>query len=131
MLLLIDNYDSFTYNLFQYLGELGEEVWVSRNDEVSLDEIAKKSPQHIVISPGPGTPVKLAFPTMLSANLGTSSLSWESVLGTNALDIAMELKLAALVKSSMASRRSFIMMVKGFFRDCLTPFPPFATTRWR
>ena len=56
MLLLIDNYDSFTYNLFQYLGELGEEVWVTRNDEVSLDEITKKSPQHIVISPGPGTP---------------------------------------------------------------------------
>ena len=56
MLLLIDNYDSFTYNLFQYLGELGEEVLVTRNDEVSLDEIAKKSPKRIVISPGPGTP---------------------------------------------------------------------------
>jgi anthranilate synthase/aminodeoxychorismate synthase-like glutamine amidotransferase len=56
MLLLIDNYDSFTYNLFQYLSELGEEVWVVRNDKVSLNEIAMRSPQHIVISPGPGTP---------------------------------------------------------------------------
>lgn len=56
MLLLIDNYDSFTYNLFQYLSELGEEVWVARNDKVSLNEIAMRSPQHIVISPGPGTP---------------------------------------------------------------------------
>ena len=56
MLLLIDNYDSFTYNLFQYLSELGEEVWVTRNDKVSLNEIEMKSPQHIVISPGPGTP---------------------------------------------------------------------------
>jgi len=56
MLLLIDNYDSFTYNLFQYLSELGEEVWVVRNDRVSLDEIEAKSPQRIVISPGPGTP---------------------------------------------------------------------------
>ena len=45
MLLLIDNYDSFTYNLFQYLSELGEEVWVARNDQVSLDEIEKKSPK--------------------------------------------------------------------------------------
>jgi len=56
MLLLIDNYDSFTYNLFQYLSELGEEVWVARNDKVSLDEIEARSPQRIVISPGPGTP---------------------------------------------------------------------------
>jgi anthranilate synthase component 2 len=56
MLLLIDNYDSFTCNLFQYLSEFGEEVWVARNDKVSLDEIETKSPQYIVISPGPGTP---------------------------------------------------------------------------
>lgn len=56
MLLLIDNYDSFAYNLFQYLSELGEEVWVVRNDRVSLGEIETRSPQRIVISPGPGTP---------------------------------------------------------------------------
>ena len=56
MLLLIDNYDSFTYNLFQYLSELGEEVLVARNDQVSLDEIEVRLPQRIVISPGPGTP---------------------------------------------------------------------------
>jgi len=56
MLLLIDNYDSFAYNLFQYLSELGEEVWVVRNDQISLDEIEARSPRRIVISPGPGTP---------------------------------------------------------------------------
>ncbi len=56
MLLLIDNYDSFTYNLFQYLSELGEEVRVVRNDQVSLEEIEARSPGRIVISPGPGTP---------------------------------------------------------------------------
>ena len=56
MLLLIDNYDSFTYNLFQYLSELGEEVMVTRNDKMSLDEMEKLSPGRIVISPGPGTP---------------------------------------------------------------------------
>jgi anthranilate synthase/aminodeoxychorismate synthase-like glutamine amidotransferase len=56
LLLLIDNYDSFTYNLFQYLSELGEEIWVVRNDQVSLEEIEARSPQCIVISPGPGTP---------------------------------------------------------------------------
>jgi anthranilate synthase component 2 len=53
---MIDNYDSFTYNLVQYLGELKQEVVVFRNDEVSLDEIAALRPAHIVISPGPCTP---------------------------------------------------------------------------
>ena len=56
MLLLIDNYDSFTYNLFQYLSEMGEEIWVVRNDKTTLDEIASRAPERIVISPGPGTP---------------------------------------------------------------------------
>jgi anthranilate synthase/phosphoribosyltransferase len=56
MILLIDNYDSFTYNLAQYLGELGAEVQVARNDAITLNEIAALAPTHIVISPGPGTP---------------------------------------------------------------------------
>jgi len=56
MLLMIDNYDSFTYNLVQYLGELGQDVQVHRNDEITLDEIARLKPQYIVISPGPCTP---------------------------------------------------------------------------
>jgi len=72
MLLLIDNYDSFTYNLFQYLSELGEEVWVIRNDKVSLDEIAKKSPQRIVISPGPGTPEQAGISNDVIRKFGSS-----------------------------------------------------------
>src|SRR5688572_20242842 len=57
MLLVIDNYDSFTYNLVQYLGELGETVEVRRNDQVTVDEIETNlRPERIVISPGPGTP---------------------------------------------------------------------------
>ena len=56
MLLMIDNYDSFTYNLVQYFGELGEEVRTFRNDEITLDEVAKLAPSHICISPGPCTP---------------------------------------------------------------------------
>jgi anthranilate synthase/aminodeoxychorismate synthase-like glutamine amidotransferase len=56
MLLLIDNYDSFAYNLYQYLSELGEEVKVVRNDEITLDEIEDLKPERIVISPGPGRP---------------------------------------------------------------------------
>ena len=56
MLLMIDNYDSFTYNLVQYFGELGQEVCVYRNDEISISEIETLKPNHIVISPGPCTP---------------------------------------------------------------------------
>ena len=56
MLLMIDNYDSFTYNLVQYFGELGAEVKVVRNDEIDLAAVAQLKPEHIVISPGPCTP---------------------------------------------------------------------------
>jgi anthranilate synthase/aminodeoxychorismate synthase-like glutamine amidotransferase len=56
MLLVIDNYDSFTYNLVQYLGELGQQVRVVRNNEVSVDEVERMCPEAIVISPGPCTP---------------------------------------------------------------------------
>ena len=56
MLLMIDNYDSFTYNLVQYFGELGADVQVHRNDQITLDEVAALNPERIVISPGPCTP---------------------------------------------------------------------------
>ena len=58
MILMIDNYDSFTYNLVQYLGELGEQVEVHRNDRISLDEIRAMRPERIVLSPGPCTPAE-------------------------------------------------------------------------
>ncbi len=58
MLLMIDNYDSFTFNLVQYFGELGADVVVRRNDEISTDEIVALAPSHLVISPGPCTPVE-------------------------------------------------------------------------
>jgi anthranilate/para-aminobenzoate synthase component II len=56
MIAVIDNYDSFTYNLVQFLGELGAELEVFRNDQVTVEQIAARDPSHLVISPGPGTP---------------------------------------------------------------------------
>lgn len=56
MILLIDNYDSFSYNLFQYVGELGSDIKVIRNDELSVKEIAALAPSHVILSPGPGRP---------------------------------------------------------------------------
>ncbi|MDD5296914.1 MAG: aminodeoxychorismate/anthranilate synthase component II [Rhodocyclaceae bacterium] len=58
MLLMLDNYDSFTYNLVQYFGELGEDVRVARNDEITLEEVAALAPSRIVVSPGPCSPAE-------------------------------------------------------------------------
>jgi anthranilate synthase component 2 len=70
MLLVIDNYDSFTYNLVQYLAELGQRVEVVRNDEVSVEEIEKKAPERIVISPGPCTPNEAGISLEVIQRLG-------------------------------------------------------------
>jgi anthranilate synthase component 2 len=72
VVLVIDNYDSFTYNLVQYLGELGEEVLVRRNDEITLPEIAALSPVAVVLSPGPGTPAEAGICKDLLVELGAT-----------------------------------------------------------
>jgi anthranilate synthase component 2 len=72
MLLLVDNYDSFTYNLFQYLSELGEEVMVVRNDKTTLDEIDKMKPQQIIISPGPSTPLRTGISNEVIKHFGVT-----------------------------------------------------------
>ena len=71
MLLLIDNYDSFTYNLFQYLSELGEEVVVIRNDKTTFEEIEWMKPQRIVISPGPSTPLRAGISNEVIRHFGS------------------------------------------------------------
>ena len=70
MLVMIDNYDSFTYNLVQYLGELGEDVRVFRNDEISLEEVGAMAPDHIVLSPGPCTPNEAGITLGIIEELG-------------------------------------------------------------
>jgi len=71
-ILIIDNYDSFTYNLEQFLGELGLSLTVRRNDEISLSEIQKMAPDGIVISPGPGTPDSAGISLQIIAELGST-----------------------------------------------------------
>jgi anthranilate synthase component 2 len=68
--LLLDNYDSFTYNLYQYLSELGAEVEVHRNDKISVAEVAERRPDRVVISPGPGTPADSGISVELIRELG-------------------------------------------------------------
>jgi anthranilate synthase/aminodeoxychorismate synthase-like glutamine amidotransferase len=73
MMLMIDNYDSFTYNLVQYFGELGADLVVKRNDQVTLDEIAEMHPERICISPGPGTPLDAGISNDLILRFGPTT----------------------------------------------------------
>jgi len=70
MLLVIDNYDSFTYNLVQYFGELGAEILVRRNDEITLEEIETLNPERIVVSPGPCTPTEAGISCAVIEHFG-------------------------------------------------------------
>ena len=73
MMLIIDNYDSFTYNLVQYFGELGAELVVRRNDQITLDEVAVLNPDRICISPGPGTPLDAGISNDLILRFGPTT----------------------------------------------------------
>ncbi len=123
MLLLIDNYDSFTYNLFQYLSELGEEVTVVRNDKMSIDEIERLSPERIVISPGPGSPEQAGISTEVIRHFGASIPILGVCLGHQCIgycyggrvDRAGEIKHG---KSSLIYHDG-----KGVFRGLPSPFP--------
>lgn len=88
MVLLIDNYDSFTFNLAQYLGELGAPPLVRRNDEISLDEIAALKPAHIVISPGPGRPEDAGISVPLIQRFGPTTPLLGVCLGHQGIGIA-------------------------------------------
>ncbi|MCA9091828.1 MAG: aminodeoxychorismate/anthranilate synthase component II, partial [Planctomycetaceae bacterium] len=73
MLLILDNYDSFTYNLVQYFGELGVEMEIYRNDVISVDEVKAKKPERICISPGPCTPNEAGISMDLIRELGATT----------------------------------------------------------
>ena len=86
MLLVIDNYDSFTYNLVQYLGELGAEMRVFRNDEITLEEIENEiKPDKVLISPGPGTPDDSGVSLDILKNLGKTTPILGVCLGHQAI----------------------------------------------
>ena len=85
MVLVIDNYDSFTYNLVQYLGELGADITVMRNDVVSLEDVVRAKADHIVISPGPGRPEQAGVTMSVIRRLGQSTPILGVCLGHQAI----------------------------------------------
>ena len=88
MILLIDNYDSFTYNLYQYLSELGAEVKVVRNDETTVEEIADLAPEKIVVSPGPCTPDKAGISNDVTRHFGPTTPTLGVCLGHQCIGYA-------------------------------------------
>ncbi len=88
MIVVVDNYDSFTFNLVQYLGELGAELQVVRNDQVTVDEICTMAPDHIVISPGPCTPREAGISVELVRTLGSTVPILGVCLGYQAIGVA-------------------------------------------
>ncbi|GIW01168.1 aminodeoxychorismate/anthranilate synthase component II [Roseiflexus sp.] len=88
MILLLDNYDSFTYNLYQYLSELGAQVTVKRNDELTVGEVAALAPEKIVISPGPCTPNEAGISVALIRELGATIPLLGVCLGHQAIGAA-------------------------------------------
>ena len=121
MILVIDNYDSFTYNLVQYLGELGADPLVRRNDEVDVDEIRKLSPAAIVISPGPGTPASAGVSIAAVKALGSDVPILGVCLGHQAIGEAYGGKVIR-ARELMHGKTSMIEhQSKGLFADVQSP----------
>ncbi len=122
MLLMIDNYDSFTYNLVQYLGELGEDVRVYRNDQITVAEIEKLKPDHIVISPGPCTPNEAGVSVETIQKLGDKFPILGVCLGHQSIGQAYGGKIVR-AKQLMHGKTSMIRHAnKGVFAGLSEPF---------
>src|SRR5437762_13932657 len=98
MILLLDNYDSFTYNLAQYLGELGCQVEVHRNDKITEEEIIRRKPERIVISPGPCTPQEAGISVQLIERLAGKVPILRVCLGHQAIGAAFARRIARTTK---------------------------------
>lgn len=122
MLLMIDNYDSFTYNLVQYFSELGEKVVVFRNDEISLEKISQLNPQRIVISPGPCTPneagVSLSVISQFSQNIPVLGVC----LGHQSIGQAFGGRIVHAKQLMHGKTSSIFHRNEGVFRNLPNPF---------
>ena len=130
MLLLIDNYDSFTYNLAQYFGELGCELVIKRNDEISPDEIAVLAPKHICISPGPALRMKRESAKTSSCDSGRRFQCSAFVLDINASPKRTAGKLCALPLSCMGTHLRSDITEAGSLPICPHGLKPVDTIRW-
>ena len=121
MILLLDNYDSFTYNLAQYLGELGCTLEVHRNDKISVEQIARKKPERIVISPGPCTPQEAGISVELIQKLAEEYPILGVCLGHQAIGAAFGGKIIRAPKLFHGKTSEIEHDGKGIFRSLPNP----------
>ncbi len=122
MLLLIDNYDSFTYNLYQYLAEMGADVQVRRNDHVTLDEIEAMQPDHIVISPGPGTPTEAGLSCKVIETFGPCTPVLGVCLGHQAIGQVYGGRVLRAPEPMHGKTSMMYHQGQGVFRNLPVPF---------
>jgi anthranilate synthase/aminodeoxychorismate synthase-like glutamine amidotransferase len=122
VILLLDNYDSFTYNLAQYLGELGCEVEVHRNDRISVEQIAQRKPERIVISPGPCTPQEAGISVELVQKLAGKIPILGVCLGHQAIGAAFGGKIIRAPKLFHGKTSQIRHDGSGVFRGLPNPF---------
>jgi anthranilate synthase/aminodeoxychorismate synthase-like glutamine amidotransferase len=122
VILLLDNYDSFTYNLAQYLGELGCQVEVHRNDKISVQEIIRRKPERIVISPGPCTPKEAGISVELIQRLAGKFPILGVCLGHQAIGAAFGGKVIRAPKLFHGKTSPIHHDSKGVFRTLADPF---------
>ena len=122
MILLLDNYDSFTYNLAQYLGELGCQLEVHRNDKISVEEIAQRKPERIVISPGPCTPQEAGVSVELIEKLAGKFPILGVCLGHQAIGAAFGGKIIRAPKLFHGKTSEVKHDGKGIFHHLPNPF---------
>ena len=123
MILLIDNYDSFTYNIFQYLSELGEKITVARNDKISLDEIERLLPERIVISPGPGSPEQAGISNDVIRRFGARLPILGVCLGHQCLGYAYGGKVDHAGEIRHGKSSLIYHDGRGVFKNLPNPFP--------
>ena len=122
MILMIDNYDSFTYNLVQYLSELGEKVVVFRNDKITVNGIQKLKPKRIVISPGPGTPMEAGVSNAVIQKLSGKTPILGVCLGHQCIGHIFGGKVVRAKKIMHGKVSDVYHRKKGIFRGIENPF---------
>ena len=122
MLLVIDNYDSFTYNIVQYFGELGQEVVIYRNDEITIKQIAELNPEYIVISPGPCTPSEAGISVEVVQYFAGKIPIFGVCLGFQAMVVAFGGKITSAKEIMHGKISSISHSGKGVFKDLKNPF---------
>ncbi|MEG6584032.1 anthranilate synthase component II [Dendrosporobacter sp. 1207_IL3150] len=122
MILMIDNYDSFVYNLVQYLGELGEDIRVFRNDKITIAEVEELKPDHIIISPGPCTPNQAGISLALIDKFKGKIPVFGVCLGHQAIGQAFGAKVVRAPRLMHGKTSLIYHNQQGVFKDLASPF---------